>query len=100
MKKFKIDDKVVCIAEQWEDAPNIYPVQNGIYTISDIDMDGDHQWLILKEIPSIIDDSQWTWSEIGFERPKNKEKEKQVKYVVVEIDKSIKEKRKEVVFEN
>lgn len=51
-RKFKVGDKVRCIDTNWQGWPvQVYPVYQGIYTISEYIFNKGRNSVILKEIP-------------------------------------------------
>lgn len=102
--KFKPGDKIVCLGDDWEahalikchtypSNAQILPKKDHIYTVAEALPTG---YVLLKEIPVIQNGIQRNWNQDAFE----KAIEEKVRYVVVEVDRRVREKRKEIVFNN
>lgn len=106
--KFKPGDKAVCIADNWRAIDSnglainvtatIRPKKGETYTVDEVREVNSKIALLFKEIPHHQEGYDQPWNQDSFEKPA----EERVVYrvVEVEVDKRVKEKRKEIIFNN
>lgn len=75
------------------------PKKDNIYTVGEIfNVEDGVVFISFDEIPLCQNGQNQVWDEKHFE--KFQQHEEKVRYVVVEVDKQVKEKRRELIFEN